>query len=158
MFVFGTLVAVLTADDPGRLFDRAQPGADRHTGSATSLDDMSTSRTWSLLLGLGVGIDYSLFIVYRFREELRATGNDVEAALVRTMSTTGRAVFFSGLTVAIGLSSLILTQVSFMEAMGLGGMLVPLTALVVAMTFLPAMLGLLGTRVNTPVFRRCWSA
>jgi RND superfamily putative drug exporter len=104
-------------------------------------------------LGLGVGIDYSLFITYRFREELRACDDDVETALVRTMMTTGRAVFFSGLTVAIGLSALILTGVSFMASMGLGGMLVPTTALLVAMTLLPALLGMMGTKVNTPVLR-----
>ncbi|HEX6506060.1 MAG TPA: MMPL family transporter [Chloroflexota bacterium] len=100
------------------------------------------------VLGLGIGIDYSLFIVYRFREELRRTAGDVEASIVRTMQTTGRAVFFSGLTVAIGISSLILTGVSFMQTMGLGGLLVPLTSLLVAMTLLPAVLSLLGTRVN----------
>ena len=98
-------------------------------------------------LGLGIGIDYTLFIVYRFREELQA-GRSVESAVVRTMETTGRAVFFSGLTVAIGLSSLILTQVPFMQSMGLGGILVPVTSLLVAMTLLPAVLGTLGGKVN----------
>ncbi|MBV9279643.1 MAG: MMPL family transporter [Chloroflexi bacterium] len=100
------------------------------------------------ILGLGIAIDYSLFIVYRFREELEAWGGNVEQAVVRTMETTGRAVFFSGLTVAIGLSSLILTNLSFMQSMGLGGVLVPATALLVAMTLLPAVLGLLGARIN----------
>ncbi|HEX6506160.1 MAG TPA: MMPL family transporter [Chloroflexota bacterium] len=99
-------------------------------------------------LGLGVAIDYTLFIVYRFRDELIAAGGDREQAVVRTMETTGRAVFFSGLTVAIALSSLILTQVSFMETMGLGGMVVPLTALLVAMTLLPALLGFVGPNIN----------
>jgi RND superfamily putative drug exporter len=99
-----------------------------------------------IALGLGVGIDYSLFIVYRFREELKAS--DVETALVRTMATTGRAIFFSGLTVAIGLSSLILSGVPFMQSMGLGGMLVPLTALAVAMSLLPALLAILGHKIN----------
>jgi RND superfamily putative drug exporter len=101
-----------------------------------------------VFLGLGVAIDYTLFIVYRFRDELIAANGDRERAIVRTMETTGRAVFFSGLTVAIALSSLILTQVSFMESMGLGGMVVPLAALLVAMTLLPAMLGFLGPNVN----------
>ncbi len=100
------------------------------------------------VLGLGIGIDYSLFIVYRFREELARSGNNVEASIVRTMETTGRAVLFSGITVALGISSLILTGVSFMEGMGLGGLLVPVTALLVAMTLLPALLGVLGTKVN----------
>jgi RND superfamily putative drug exporter len=89
-------------------------------------------------LGLGLGIDYSLFGVYRFREEL-AAGATVEAAVIRTMETTGRAIFFSGLTVAIGMSSLILTGVSFMQSMGASCVLVPLTSLVVAMTLLPAL-------------------
>jgi uncharacterized membrane protein YdfJ with MMPL/SSD domain len=101
-------------------------------------------------LGLGISIDYSLFIVHRFREELRRSNGDAEMAVVHTMQTTGRAVFFSGLTVAIGLSSLILTNVSFMVSMGLGGMLVPFSALLVAMTLLPAILGLLGERINKP--------
>jgi RND superfamily putative drug exporter len=100
------------------------------------------------VLGLGIGIDYSLFIVYRFREELRRTGGNVEASIVRTMETTGRAVFFSGLTVAIGISTLILTGVSFMQTMGIGGLLVPVTSLFAAMTLLPAVLSALGTRVN----------
>ncbi|GAC1332263.1 MAG: MMPL family transporter [Chloroflexota bacterium] len=100
------------------------------------------------VLGLGIGIDYSLFIVYRFREELQASGGNAEASIVRTMETTGRAIFFSGLTVAIGISSLILTGVTFMQSMGLGGLLVPVTALVVAMTLLPALLSVLGTKVN----------
>ena len=100
------------------------------------------------VLGLGIGIDYSLFILYRFREELRVPGNTVEAAVVRTMETTGRSVFFSGLTVAVGLSSLFLTGVPFMESMSLGGLLVPITALLLTMTLLPALLGVLGPRVN----------
>jgi RND superfamily putative drug exporter len=100
------------------------------------------------VLGLGIGIDYSLFILYRFREELAAPGNSVESAVVRTMETTGRAVFFSGLTVAVGISSLFLTGVPFMVSMGLGGLLVPITSLLVTMTLLPALLGMFGTRVN----------
>ena len=101
-----------------------------------------------VFLGLGVAIDYTLFIVYRFRDELVAADGDRERAVVRTMETTGRAVFFSGLTVAIALASLILTQVSFMASMGLGGMVVPLAALLVAMTLLPALLGFLGPNIN----------
>jgi RND superfamily putative drug exporter len=98
-------------------------------------------------LGLGLGIDYSLFIVYRFREEL-ARGAAVEDAVRRTMETTGRAVFFSGITVAIGMSALILTGIPFMQSMGLGGMLVPLTSLFAALTLLPALLSVLGTKIN----------
>jgi putative drug exporter of the RND superfamily len=99
-------------------------------------------------IGLGIAIDYSLFIVSRFREELRVSDNDVEASVVRTMETTGRAIFFSGLAVAVGLSALVLTGLPFMQAMGLGGMLIPLSTLVVTLTLLPALLGILGPRVN----------
>ena len=101
-----------------------------------------------MFLGLGIAIDYSLFIVYRFREELKVADGNREQAVARTMETTGRAVFFSGLTVAIGLSSLMMTGLSFMVSMGLGGILVPLCSLLVAMTLLPALLGILGPKVN----------
>lgn len=100
------------------------------------------------ILGLGIGIDYALFIVYRYREELQAFGGDRETAIVRTMQTTGRSIFFSGLTVAIGISTLILTGVPFVQSLGVGGLLVPLSALAVTMTLLPALLSILGTRVN----------
>jgi putative drug exporter of the RND superfamily len=100
------------------------------------------------VLGLGISIDYSLFIVYRFREELRRHDGDREAAIVRTMATTGRAVFFSGITVAIGLAALLLSGVVFMQSLGLAGILVPISALLTAMTLLPAVLSALGTKVN----------
>lgn len=99
-------------------------------------------------LGLGIGIDYSLFLLSRFREELEVSEGDVEASVVRTMQTVGRTVFFSGLTVTIGLSSLLLTRVTFMESIGLGGMLVPLTSVIACLTLLPALLSVLGPRVN----------
>ena len=113
-----------------------------YINASTYVENMVT------VLGLGIGIDYSLFILYRFREELQVPGKTVEAAVVRTMETTGRSVFFSGLAVTVGLSTLFLTGVPFMEALGLGGLLVPVTALLVTMTMLPALLGVLGTRVN----------
>lgn len=100
------------------------------------------------VLGLGISIDYSLFIVYRFREELRLHNGDREAAIIKTMATTGRAVFFSGITVAIGLAALLLSGVVFMQSLGLAGILVPVSALLTAMTLLPAVLSVLGTKVN----------
>jgi RND superfamily putative drug exporter len=111
------------------------------------------------VLGLGISIDYSLFIVYRFREELRLHNGDREAAIVRTMATTGRAVFFSGITVAIGLAALLLSGVVFMQSMGLAGILVPISALLTAFTLLPAVLSVLGTKVNRlRVFRSACSS
>lgn len=100
------------------------------------------------LLGLGVAIDYSLFVVDRFREEL-ARGHEVEDALARSVATAGRAVAFSGVAVAIGLSGLLFFRGSYLASIGLGGTVVVLFAVVYALTFLPALLGVLGHRVNS---------
>ena len=99
------------------------------------------------LIGLGVAIDYSLFMVSRFRAELLA-GATVEAALERTMDTAGRAVAFSGLAVAAGLSGLLFYRGSFLAAMGLGGAIVVAFSVLFALTALPALLGWLGPRVD----------
>jgi len=99
------------------------------------------------LIGLGVAIDYSLFIVNRFREEL-AGGLAVPDALARSMATAGRAITFSGITVAIGLAGLLFYQGTLLSSMGLAGTVVVALAVVYALTFLPALLALLGPRVN----------
>jgi putative drug exporter of the RND superfamily len=98
------------------------------------------------MVGLGVAIDYSLFIVSRFREELRR--GDAAGALARTLTTTGRAVIFSGVTVGIGLASLLLLRTSSISSMGLAGMIVVVAAVFYCLTFLPALLAILGPRVN----------
>ena len=95
------------------------------------------------LIGLGIAIDYSLLIVYRFREEL-AHGLEVEAAVVRTMQTAGRAVVFSGATVAIGLALLIFMPLPFIRAIGIGGFLLPVVSLLAALTLQPALLSIFG--------------
>lgn len=108
------------------------------------------------LIGLGVSIDYSLFIVTRFREEL-ATGATDEEALSTAVGTAGRAVAFSGMTVAIGLGALLLFPGTYLTSMGAAGMLVVAVAVFFALTFLPAMLSLLGRRVGwlaVPLLRR----
>jgi RND superfamily putative drug exporter len=97
------------------------------------------------LIGLGIAIDYSLLIVYRFREELGRTGSKDEA-IVRTMSTAGRAVIFSGATVAIGLALLLFMPSPFMRSMGIGGFLIPLVSIAAAATLQPALLALYGAR------------
>ena len=99
------------------------------------------------LIGLGVAIDYSLFIVNRFRTELEA-GRGAGAALERTVDTAGRAVAFSGLAVAAGLSGLLFYRGSFLAAMGLGGAIVVAFSVLFALTLLPALLGWLGPRVD----------
>jgi RND superfamily putative drug exporter len=97
------------------------------------------------LVGLGVAIDYSLLIVYRFREEL-ARGGSKNDAIERTMKTAGRAVLFSGATVAIGLSLLLAMPIPFMRAIGLGGFLIPLLSIAAAATLQPALMSLASRR------------
>ncbi|HEY2054743.1 MAG TPA: MMPL family transporter [Solirubrobacterales bacterium] len=98
-------------------------------------------------LGLGLAIDYSLFVVSRYREEIARTGPG-PAAMLRVLQTSGRTVFFSALTVAAALASLLVFPQRFLYSMGLGGALVVLFAALVSLTVLPAILTLLGPRVN----------
>jgi RND superfamily putative drug exporter len=98
-------------------------------------------------LGLGLAIDYSLFIVSRYREEIAKDGPGL-AAMRRVLATSGRTVFFSSLTVSAALASLLVFPQSFLYSMGLGGALVALFAALISLTVLPAVLSLLGARVN----------
>ncbi len=98
-------------------------------------------------LGLGLAIDYSLFIVSRYREEIAKHGPG-PAAMRRTLHSAGRTVLFSSLTVAAALASLLVFPQRFLYSMGLGGMLVALLAAAISLTVLPAVLTLLGGRVN----------
>jgi uncharacterized membrane protein YdfJ with MMPL/SSD domain len=98
-------------------------------------------------LGLGLSIDYSLFIVSRYREEIAKSGPGLEA-MRRVMATAGRTVFFSSLTVSAALASLLVFPQRFLYSMGLGGALVALFAALISLTVLPAVLTLLGSRVN----------
>jgi RND superfamily putative drug exporter len=100
------------------------------------------------LVGLGVAIDYALLMIFRFRDELRE-GQDVETAIVETMTHAGRSVIVSGSTVAIGLLSMIALPVPFIRSMGLGGMLIPTVSVLASITLLPALLAVVGTRINS---------
>ncbi len=104
------------------------------------------------LIGLGVSIDYSLLVVVRWREE-RAHGRDGEEAIMRAMQTAGRAVVFSGTTVAIGLLALVALPLPFLRSVGYGGMLIPLISVLVALTLLPVVLSKLGQRLDWPHVR-----
>jgi uncharacterized membrane protein YdfJ with MMPL/SSD domain len=99
------------------------------------------------MLGLALAIDYSLFIVSRYREELRR-GRSVAEAVERSIGTAGKAVAFSGIAVAIGLSGLLLFEAPAIRSIGIAGALVVLCSVTFALTFLPAVLGMLGPRVN----------
>lgn len=99
------------------------------------------------LIGLGLAIDYGLFMVSRFREEMRRQP-DTRTALVRTMATAGRTVAVSGITVAVSLSGLLIFPQVFLRSMGFGGMSAVLIAMVAALTLLPALLAMLGPKVD----------
>jgi putative drug exporter of the RND superfamily len=104
------------------------------------------------LIGLGVAIDYSLLVVSRWREE-RAAGRDNAEAVLQAMTHAGRAVVFSGLTVAIGLVSMIVLPVPMLRSVGYGGVLVPLVSVAVAVTLLPVILATAGPRLDWPRLR-----
>ena len=101
------------------------------------------------LVGLGVAIDYSLLVVSRWREE-RAHGRRGDEAVQRAMETAGKAVVFSGITVAIGLLALIALPLPFLRSMGYGGMLIPLVSTLVAITLLPVILAKAGPKLDWP--------
>ncbi len=100
-----------------------------------------------MLIGLGISIDYSLLVVYRYREELRS-GKSKADALVRTMQTAGRAVVFSGTAVAIGLALLLFMPLPFMRGFGVGGLIIPIVSVVAALTLLPVLLWFAGARLD----------
>jgi trehalose monomycolate/heme transporter len=99
------------------------------------------------IIGLGLAIDYGLFMVSRFREEIRRQP-DVETALARTMATAGRTVAVSGVTVAVSLAGLLIFPQVFLRSMGFGGMSAVLVAMLAALTLLPALLAMLGPKVD----------
>jgi RND superfamily putative drug exporter len=99
------------------------------------------------LIGFAIAIDYSMLVVFRYREQLLA-GDAPEQALETTMATAGRATLFSGLTVAIGLALLLVMPLPFIRSMGAGGVLIPLVSIAASATLLPALLSVLNVRVN----------
>jgi len=104
------------------------------------------------LVGLGIAIDYSLLVVSRWREE-RAHGRAGDEAVQRAMETAGRAVVFSGTTVAIGLLAMVALPVPFLRSMGFAGLLIPLVSTLVAITLLPVVLSKVGSRLDWPHIR-----
>jgi len=150
IFAFGTLVAAGVPVLIG--------GASVLTSLAalyfvTGFYDMSVfTLTLSTMLGLGLGIDYALFFVSRFREELE--DYPTVEAVPRTVATAGRSIFFSGTAVLIGLSGLLFFPFMFMRSIGVAGVIVVFVSVTAALTLLPALLSVLGTRVNRLAIRR----
>jgi len=150
--VFGGLVAAFLPVGVGML---AVLGAFLVLTGITALTDVSIfSINLVTALGLGLAIDYSLFVVSRFREELGA-GRSVEGAVVRTVETAGRTVAFSALTVAVSLSALLIFPLYFLRSFAYAGIGVILVALLASLVSLPALLAVLGPRVDRwQIFRR----
>jgi len=146
LFVFGTLPAVLM---PLVVAVAAILNTFTLVWALTYITNVSIIVQFLIaLVGLGVAIDYALLMVFRFRDELR-DGNDVESALVETMTHAGHSVIVSGTTVAVGLLSLIVLPLPLLRGMGIGGMLIPVVSVLASLTLLPAMLSVLGQRVNS---------
>ena len=145
LVVFRGLIAALTPLLVGGL---AILGALTFTRMLTWVTEVSVfALNMITLLGLGMAIDYSLFVVSRFREEL-AAGHPVPEALGRTVRTAGRTVAVSGCVVALALAGLLLFPQVFLRSLGFGGMAAVLIAMISSLTVLPALLAVLGTRIN----------
>lgn len=108
----------------------------------------------ALLLGLCLSLDYALFIIYRFRSELK-NGYEVEDAIAITLTTAGRAVFYSGLAVLISLSALLLFPINVLFSIGVGGLTAVVVAVCIAISLLPAILSVLGGHINRFSIRSC---
>ncbi len=146
LFVFGTIPAMLT---PVLIAAASILNTFTLIWALTYVTNVSIIVQFLVaLVGLGVAIDYALLIIFRFREELRH-GRDVETAVVETMTHAGRSVIVSGSTVAIGLLSMVIIPIPVIRSIGIGGMLIPAVSVVVAITMLPAVLSLLGHRINS---------
>jgi RND superfamily putative drug exporter len=145
LLVFGSAAAAVLTLGVGVIVIVAGLGATFALARATDVSQYALNIV--TLIGLGVAIDYSLFIVSRFREEL-ARGRDVEEAVGIALATAGRAILFSGITVAIGLAGMLFYPGTFLVSLGVSGSLVVAAAVLYALTSLPALLSIFGPRVG----------
>ncbi len=161
LFVFGSLVAATLPIAVGILTVSITFGLLYFISQQMELSVFALN--FSTMLGLGLGIDYSLLMVNRFREELHC--GSVSQAVSRTVETAGRAVFVSGMTVCISLFCLLLFPISVLRSIGITGSLVVLLSVAAALTLLPALLALIGHRINggawavrVPIHSGFWTA
>ncbi len=150
VLVFGSLVAAAVPAVVGGAAVAATLAVMVGLSRYTDLSIFSLNLT--TMLGLGLGIDYSLFIVSRFREEL-AGGGTVEEAVARSVATAGRAVLASGFTVFVGLLGLLLFEFNALRSLGIAGSLVVFVSVLAALTLLPAVLSVLGRRIDALAIR-----
>jgi len=151
LVIFGSLVAASLPVTIGGIAILGSFTALRLLTLTTTVSTYSINIT--TILGLGLGIDYGLFMVSRFREELHRQGS-VEDAVARTVATAGRTVAVSGITVSLALASLTLFPITFLRSMGYGGVATVLVDMLAALIVLPALLAVLGPRVNALRVRR----
>jgi trehalose monomycolate/heme transporter len=151
IIIFGSVVAAIAPLLVGGLAILGSFTVLRLLALTTTVSVYSVNVT--TIMGLGLGIDYGLFIVTRFREELRRQPT-VERAVGRTVATAGRTVLVSGVTVALALCGLMLFQPVFLRSMGYGGVATVAVDVIAALTVLPALLAVLGHRVNALAVRR----
>ena len=144
--IFGSLAAAVMPTMVGAV---AVVGAFSLVRAITTVTDVSVFAINVItMMGMGLAIDYALFIVSRFREEMDTQNGDVRGSLARTMATAGRTVFFSGIIVTASLSSLLIFPLDFLKSMGYGGMAAVVVAMLASLTVLPAVLALLGPRID----------
>jgi RND superfamily putative drug exporter len=144
--VFGALAAAILPIALGIVAIVAALGLTALAGHV--MDISFTVTNMITMMGLAVGIDYSLFILTRFREERQKGLNKIEA-IAATGATASRAIFFSGLTVLLALTSLVLFPMTMFQTMGVGALLVVLMAIIASLTLLPAVLSIFGDKVNS---------
>jgi putative drug exporter of the RND superfamily len=150
-FVFGSLMAIV----PLLMAAVAVPTSFLLLWPLATVTDVSVVVQFLVaLVGLGIAIDYALLVVLRWREELGREDVDNETAVRNAMAGAGRAVVFSGTTVAIALLALIVLPVPFLRSIGMAGMLIPLVSVAVALTLLPVVLATVGPRLDWPRVRR----
>ena len=155
VFVFGSVVSALLPLVIGGIAILGAFTALKLISLATDVSIFSINIV--TIMGLGLAIDYGLFMVSRFREELRS-GENVQSAVVRTMTTAGRTVTVSAVTIAVSLAGLLIFPQTFLRSMGFGGIAAVMIAALGAITVLPALMAVLGHRVDAwsvrPVLRR----
>ena len=145
VIVFGTIIAALLPIGIGLLTVLSAMGVTIWLSNVTDVTQYAVNII--SLIGIGVSIDYSLFMVNRFREEM-TRGHDVRTATAMSVATAGKAVFFSGVTVGIGLMGMLFFENTGIPSLGIGGTLAVTVAMIYSLIVLPSILAMLGTKVS----------
>ena len=145
--VFGTFLAALLPVGVGILTVLSAMGVTLWLSNVTDVTQYAVNII--SLIGIGVSIDYSLFLVNRFREEMARNPDDIRTATAMSVATAGKAVFFSGITVAIGLMGMLFFTNTSLPSLGIGGTLAVTIAMIYSLVVLPAVLAMLGPKINT---------